>query len=140
MTEFNLIHFCLVGTILHPQKHKKERLPLKELLSNLPRYPPNPPPSSQAIKTRPEQSDELVTQHQSHNVSAPAKVVYRNDDFLSRENRMSGVEHLQGSGHERSSAGTTSSSRRNRPVTAYDILQNNKNFYGRGNVDDSNPR
>ena len=28
------------GTILHPQKQKKERLPLAELLSNLPKYPP----------------------------------------------------------------------------------------------------
>ena len=27
------------GTILHPQKIKKERLPLAELLSNLPKYP-----------------------------------------------------------------------------------------------------
>ena len=28
------------GTILHPQKMKKERLPLAELLNNLPKYPP----------------------------------------------------------------------------------------------------
>ncbi len=28
------------GTILHPQKVKKERLPLAELLNNLPKYPP----------------------------------------------------------------------------------------------------
>ena len=29
------------GTILHPQKMKKERLPLSELLNNLPKYPPD---------------------------------------------------------------------------------------------------
>ena len=28
------------GTILHPQKMKKGRLPLAELLANLPKYPP----------------------------------------------------------------------------------------------------
>ncbi len=34
------------GTILHPQKVKKERLPLSELLNNLPKYPPEKKKSS----------------------------------------------------------------------------------------------
>ena len=33
------LFFLSTGTILHPQKIKKERLPLAELLSNLPKYP-----------------------------------------------------------------------------------------------------
>ena len=45
---FRVIISCLftfflslgTGTILHPQKMKKGRLPLAELLANLPKYPP----------------------------------------------------------------------------------------------------
>ena len=115
-------------------------MPLKELLSNLPRYPPETASSQAAIKQKPEHTDKHVAQHQSHNISAPAKVVYRNEDFLSRATRMGGVDPSQGSGHGGSSGSTTSSSRRTRPVTAYDILQNNNTFYGTGKVDDGNLR
>lgn len=40
------------GTILHPQKTKKERLPLAELLNNLPKYPPEKKDSVESSKTR----------------------------------------------------------------------------------------
>ncbi len=37
------------GTILHPQKVKKERLPLAELLNNLPKYPPQQQQQQQQV-------------------------------------------------------------------------------------------
>ena len=107
------------GTILHPQKHKKERLPLKELLSNLPNYPPETS-TSQVSKKKTEHSEKPSGQQHPHNISAPAEVVRRNEDLFSRGNHMRGVDP--------SSAGisvannTSTSSRRARPVTAYDIL------------------
>ena len=117
---------------------------MKELLSNLPNYPPETS-SSQTTKQKAEHLDKrAVAQHQqSHNISAPAKVVYRNDDFSSRDTRVGGVDanahgniHVGGS----SNSGSTSNSRRSRPVTAYDILQNNNALYGMVKQEDNEPR
>ena len=117
---------------------------MKELLSNLPNYPPETS-STQTTKQKTEHSDKRAAaqHHQSHNISAPAKVVYRNEDFISRDTRMSGVDanahgnmHVGGS----SNVGSTSNSRRTRPVTAYDILQNNNALYGMVKQEENEPR
>ena len=107
------------GTILHPQKHKKERLPLKELLSNLPNYPPEAN-ASQGPKNKTDHSEKSSGQQQPHNISAPAEVVYRNEDIFLRGNRMSAIDPTTGGVLVSNSA--TASSRRARPVTAYDLL------------------
>ena len=107
------------GTILHPQKHKKERLPLKELLSNLPNYPPESN-TSQGSKNKTDHSEKSSVQQQPHNISAPAEVVQRNEDIFLRGNRMSAIDPTTGGVLVSNSA--TASSRRARPVTAYDIL------------------
>lgn len=118
---------------------------MKELLSNLPNYPPDTS-SSQTTKQKPEDSDKHAVgqHHQSHNISAPAKVVYRNDDFSSRETRMSGIDgNVHGNIHGGSSStsgGSTSNSRRTRPVTAYDILPNNNSLYGMVKQEENEPR
>ena len=134
--------YRFTGTILHPQKHKKERLPLKELLSNLPNYPPEMASQSTTTKQQQEQQQHIDNhggQHQPHNISAPAKVVYRNDDFVSRENRLAGVDPSQGN-DVHNGGSTSSSSRRARPVTAYDILQNNNALYGMTKSEEKDPR
>ena len=117
---------------------------MKELLSNLPNYPPGTS-SSQTTKQKPEHSDKHAVgqHHQSHNISAPAKVVYRNDDFSSRDTRISEVDgNVHGSIHGGSSStgGSTSISRRTRPVTAYDILPNNSALYGMVKQEENEPR
>ena len=120
---------------------------MKELLSNLPNYPPETSSTSQQnnTKQKTEHADKrgATQHHQSHNISAPAKVVYRNDDVKSRDTRMGGVDvnaqaniHAGGS----SNAGLTSNSRRTRPVTAYDILQNNNALYGMVKQEENDPR
>ena len=119
------------GTILHPQKHKKERLPLKELLSNVPNYPPETSP--QAAKQKTERQEKHSSGHPSHNISAPAKVVHRNDDALSRDNRVDGgLDSLQpASTAIRGGEGNgASNSRKVRPLTTYDMLHNSSAAYG----------
>ena len=92
------------------------------------------------MKHEQEQADKPNNQHQQHNVSAPAKVVYRNEDFVSRTHRTSIPDPSQVSGHSGNSGGTASSSRRVRPLTAYDILLNSNNSYGVGKADDGTYR
>ena len=119
------------GTILHPQKHKKERLPLKELLSNVPNYPPETSP--QAAKQKSERQEKHSSGHPTHNISAPAKVVHRNDDALSRDNRVDGgLDSLQPAATAiRGGEGNgVSNSRKVRPLTTYDMLHNSSAAYG----------
>lgn len=59
------------GTILHPQKVKKERLPLAELLTGLPKYNPSPSGGSTAVTAAEKEK----------------KVILRNEDVLSRSTR-----------------------------------------------------
>ena len=62
------------GTILHPQKmKKKERMPLAELLNNLPKYPPE------------RKQQKSLQQQQQHSESNA--VVHRNDTRQSRSTR-----------------------------------------------------
>eukprot|EP00094_Tigriopus_californicus_P004988 TCALIF_04803-PB protein Name:"Similar to DLG5 Disks large homolog 5 (Homo sapiens)" AED:0.05 eAED:0.05 QI:159/0.84/0.87/0.96/0.93/0.93/33/0/2582 len=58
------------GTILHPQKVKKERLPLAELLNNLPKYPP------EATSPKKTEAEPLVAYRQdtySHSTREPRR-------------------------------------------------------------------
>ena len=89
---------CLsIGTILHPQKIKKERLPLAELLSNLPKYPVAPGVTeSVGVGTGSGQG--------TGNGQGNKNVPYRSNDAWSRSTR----DHT----------------RRSRPVTTYDMLAN----------------
>ena len=58
------------GTILHPQKMKKERLPLAELLNNLPKYPPEKPSSTDQETAA---SNKIVYRDRDNNLNRSAR-------------------------------------------------------------------